>query len=203
MDTGPLVLTPTDPASSRLAQADPELGALIDRVERVELAAPGDPFEELVSSIVAQQLSDKVVRTIWARVVQVAAPTPEGFAGADFDALRAAGLSRSKVDYVQGVARAVLAGEINLNRLADLDDEQVIGELIRLRGVGRWTAEMFLIFALRRPDVLAVDDYGIRAAAGRLLGLDRVATRDEVLARGELWRPHRSVASLWLWASSS
>jgi len=201
MDTLPLVLTPDDPASSLLAKADPALGALMDRMTRIEIPAPGTPFEELVGSIVAQQLSDKVARIIWGRVIQVAEPTPQAFAAADFDALRGAGLSRSKAEYVQGIARTVLAGDIDLDALHTHDDERVIAELIGLRGVGRWTAEMFLIFALRRPDVLALDDLGIRASAGRLLGLGRVATRDEVSERGELWRPHRSVASLWLWAA--
>lgn len=175
----------------------------MDMVGIVELSPPASPFEELVGSIVAQQLSDKVARIIWSRVIQVARPTAEEFARADFDALRAAGLSRSKAEYVQGIARAVISGDVDLDALAAFDDEHVIAELTRLRGVGRWTAEMFLLFALRRPDVLAVDDLGIRASAGRMLRLDRAATREEVSERGELWRPQRSVASLWLWAAPS
>jgi len=195
-----LTLTADGGDSVALAAADPQLGKLIDRVGRVELAPPGDPFEELVGSIVAQQLSDKAARTIWGRVVAVAEPTPVGFASASFDDLRSAGLSRSKAEYVQGVARAVLAGEIDLACLGDVPDEEAIERLVALRGVGRWTAEMFLIFALRRPDVLALDDLGIRTSAGRMSGLDRAFSRDELAERGELWRPHRTTASLWLWA---
>jgi len=197
----PLILTPEDDVSRALAAADAELAALISRVGRVEIPAPGDPFEELVGSIVSQQLSVKAAATIWNRVIAVAEPHPLGFASADPDALRAAGLSRSKIEYVQGIARAVLAGEIDLDNLDALDDEQVIAELTRLRGVGRWTAEMFLIFALRRTDVLALDDYGVRNSAGRMMGLERPADRDELAQRGELWRPWRSAASLWLWES--
>jgi len=196
----PHTLTPDEPASAELSAVDPALGALIARVGRVEIPVPEAPFTELVGSIVAQQLSSKAAATIWGRVREVAEPTPDGLASADFDTLRSAGLSRAKADYVQGIARAVLADDIDLGALAHADDEQVIEELTRLRGVGRWTAEMHLIFALQRPDVLALDDLGVRTSAGRMLGLERAATRDELAARGELWRPHRSTASLWLWA---
>jgi len=198
-----LILTADSDSSIALASADPDLGVLIARVGTVKLPAPGDPFEELVGSIVAQQLSDKAARTIWSRVIAVAEPTAAGFASADFDDLRGAGLSRSKAEYVQGIARAVLAGEIDLTDLSDVADEEAIERLISLRGVGRWTAEMFLIFALRRPDVLAVDDLGIRDSAGRMAGLERAFTREELAARGEGWRPHRTAASLWLWADRS
>jgi len=193
-------LTADSQTSQELIAADPEFGALIARVGRVEVSPPGEPFEELVGSIVAQQLSDKAARTIWNRVIEVAAPTPAGFASASFEDLRAAGLSRSKAEYVQGIARAVLGGEIDLAALALVDDEEAIERLIALRGVGRWTAEMFLIFALRRQDVLALDDLGIRASAGRMAGLERALTRAELTERGERWRPHRTAASLWLWA---
>ncbi len=198
--SGPLVLTTGDVASTTLAAKDPELGAVIARVGRVEIPPAGEPFEELVGSIVAQQLSDKAARTIWSRVIAVAPPTPEAFSAADPAQLREAGLSHAKIDYVQGIARSVLAGDIDLDAMAARDDETAIAELIALRGVGRWTAEMFLLFALRRPDVLALDDLGIRASTGRMLGLGRAATREELARRGELWRPHRSAASLWLWA---
>lgn len=198
-----LVLTADSDGSRALADADAELGALIARVQRVEVAPPSDPFEELIGSIVAQQLSDKVARTIWGRLIAVAEPTPAAVAAASFDDLRAVGLSRSKVDYIQGIAEAVLAGDIDLAALGELSDEEAIARLIELRGVGRWTAEMFLIFALRRPDVLAVDDHGIRDSAGRMAGLERAFSREELSRRGERWRPHRTSASLWLWADRS
>lgn len=201
MERGPLILSPDDPVSVQLAAVDPQLGDVIARVGRVEIPAPDDPFTELVGSIVGQQLSMKAANTIWKRVIAAASPTPEGFASADPDVLRAAGLSRSKTGYVQGIARAVLSGDFDLEGLDALDDEQVIEELGRLRGVGRWTAEMFLLFALRRPDVLALDDLGVRGSAGKMAGLGRPMTREELAVRGDLWRPHRSTASLWLWES--
>ena len=199
MTHGTLLLTASDMVSRQLAETDPQLGLLIQRVERVEIGPPEDPFVTLVSSVVAQQLSGKVAATIWNRLLEVAEPTPEAFVAADPDALRSAGLSRRKVDYVQGIARAFVLGEIDSEGLELLSDDEVIAELTRLRGVGRWTAEMYLIFGLRRPDVLALDDYGVRLSAGRMLGLDSALSRADLEKRGERWRPHRTAASLWLW----
>lgn len=201
MERGALILSPDDPVSMELASTDPQLGGLIRRVGRVEIAAPDDPFTELVGSIVAQQLSLKAAGTIWKRVIAAVPPTPEGFSAADPDELRAAGLSRAKTAYVQGIAHTVVTGDLDLSALDTLDDEQVIEQLVRLKGVGRWTAEMFLLFALRRPDVLALDDLGVRGSAGKMADLGRPMTRDELAQRGDLWRPHRSTASLWLWES--
>lgn len=201
MTHGTLILTPTDAISRQLAAADPVLGLHIERVGQVKVAPPEDPFVTLARSIVAQQLSDKIATTIWHRVLEVAQPTPEALASVDPDALRAAGLSGSKVDYIQGIARAFVDGEIDADALELASDDEVIAELTKLRGVGRWTAEMYLIFALRRPDVLALDDYGVRLSAGRMLGLDGALPRAELAERAERWRPHRTAASLWLWAA--
>lgn len=195
-----LSYTSDDAPSRALAQADPELGALIDRVRAVE--APlwsGDGFAVIGRSIVSQQLSEKAAATIWRRVAEHVGTTPEAIAAAPVEGLRTAGLSGRKVEYLQGIARCSLAGAIDWNALDALDDEAVIEELVGLRGVGRWTAEMYLIFALGRPDVLAVDDQGLRNTAGRAFGLGRPATRAELQERGERWKPWRSVASLWLW----
>jgi len=195
-----LTLTAEDKVSRQLAESDPLLGQLIARLGRVEIGASRPPFETLANAIVSQQLSDKIATTIWGRVTEVAEATPEALATADPDALRGAGLSRSKVDYIQGVARAFLNEEIDADSLEMMTDEEVVAELTRLRGVGRWTAEMFLIFGLRRPDVLALDDYGVRLSAGRMLGLGEAVSREALAERGTLWQPHRSAASLWLWA---
>jgi DNA-3-methyladenine glycosylase II len=194
-------ISSSDAASRALAAADPQLGALIDRIGSLERGPLSSGFPVMARSIVGQQLSEKVAPKIWARVVESAGETPEAIAAADFDTLRAAGLSGRKIEYLQGIAAATLSGDLDWDALADLDDEAVIARLTALRGVGRWTAEMYLIFALGRPDVLALDDYGVRASAGRLAGLERPMTREELAQRGELWRPYRSVASLWLWAS--
>jgi DNA-3-methyladenine glycosylase II len=194
-----ITYTADDEPSRALAAADPELGALIDRVARVDGSFVGGGFAVIARSIVSQQLSEKAAATIWRRVAESVGTTAESLAGADVDSLRAAGLSGRKVEYLQGIARSTLTGEISWEGLEILDDEAVIEDLVRLRGVGRWTAEMYLIFALGRLDVLALDDQGLRNSAGRVMGLGRSATRDELEERGRLWTPWRSIASLWLW----
>lgn len=192
--------TSDDSPSRALALADPELGVLIDRVGEVKIHVTGGGFAVMAESIVSQQLSAKAAATIWRKLVDAVGSSAEAIAAADHETLRAAGLSNRKAEYVQGIARATLSGDIDWGSLEPLDDEAVIATLIPLRGVGRWTAEMYLIFALGRPDVLAIDDFGVRNNAGRMAGLGGLMQRDELLARGELWRPWRSVASLWLWA---
>lgn len=189
-----------DAPSRALAAADPALGALIDRVGSIRRGPYETGFPVIARSIVAQQLSEKVAPIIWGRVVERVGTSPEQLAEASAEDLRDCGLSWRKVEYLQGIAGATLSGEIDWDGLASLPDEEAIAELSRLRGVGRWTAEMYLIFALGRPDVLALDDLGVRTRAGNMLGLGRAAAREELAERGELWRPYRSTASLWLWA---
>ncbi len=192
--------TYNDPVSQALAEADPQLGQLIDRIGEVEAPVKGSGFEVMAESIVWQQLSAKAGATIWRRLCERFGSSPESFASASHASLRAAGLSARKADHIADIARATLSGEIDWEGLEALGDEDVVRALVKLRGVGRWTAEMYLIFALGRPDVLASDDFGIRSSAGRLAGLTRPMTREELAARAELWRPHRTAASLWLWA---
>ena len=189
-----------DDVSRALAGADPELGALIDRVGDVEVEVSGGGFEVMAESIVWQQLSAKAGATIWKRLRDSVGSSPEALAGTPHETLRAAGLSNRKAEYVGDIARATLTGDVDWDALDELDDEAIIAALLPLRGIGRWTAEMYLIFALGRADVLALDDFGIRSSAGRMAGLARPMDRAELMARGELWRPHRTAASLWLWA---
>ncbi len=192
--------TSDDATSRALSSADPELGALIDRVGEVEVTVTGGGFEVMAESIVSQQLSAKAAATIWRKLGEQVGCSAEALAEAPHEALRSAGLSNRKAEYVQGIARATLSGEIEWDAFEALDDEAVIAALVPLRGVGRWTAEMYLIFALGRPDVLALDDFGVRSSAGRMSGLGVPMERAELAARGELWRPWRTAASLWLWA---
>lgn len=190
-----------DAISKALANADPALGAVISRVGVVSLSPPSDPFVALVRSIVGQQLSERAARAIFGRLSSALDVTPEALASADDHELREAGLSRQKASYVRDIARRFLSGEFDSKRLEALGDEQAICELMRLRGVGPWSAEMFLLFALARPDILAVDDLGVRAEAGRMMGLGRSASRSELLKRAEAWKPYRSAASFYLMAS--
>jgi DNA-3-methyladenine glycosylase II len=190
-----------DDVSVALADADPALGAVINRVGRVSLSPPSDAFVALIRSIVGQQLSQSAARAIFGKLSATLDVTPDVLASADAATLRAAGLSRQKASYVQEIARRFLSGDFDPHRLEGLTDEDAMSQLMRLRGVGPWSAEMFLMFALRRPDVLAADDLGVRAEAGDMMGLGRAASREELVERAEAWKPHRSAASFYLMAS--
>jgi DNA-3-methyladenine glycosylase II len=165
----------------------------------------GDLFRSLTTAIVSQQLSAKAADTIIGRLEATLAPaggvTPEGVLATSHEALRAAGLSNAKARYLRSLAETVLAGEIELQCLHELEDEAVVEQLTRVKGIGRWTAEMFLIFSLGRPDVLSTGDFGIRSAVRRLYGLPALPTPDELRTIAAPWRPYTSTALLLLWRS--
>lgn len=200
-------------ASRQLAAADPTMAALIERIGEIDLALrlerraeerPADAYGALLRAIVGQQLSTKAARTIYLRVLELfdgTTPSPEQLLEAGEEDLRGAGLSGRKVEYVRDLAHHVLDGELELDRLEQLGDEQVVEEIVAVRGLGQWTAEMFLLFHLRRPDVLSGGDLGIRKAIQVEYGLGEMPTPQRVLEIGEPWRPHRSLASLYLWES--
>jgi DNA-3-methyladenine glycosylase II len=200
-------------AAKQLAAADPTMAALIERLGEIDLETrlrrrseerPADAYGALLRAIVGQQLSTKAARTIYGRVLDLfegGTPSPEQLLEADEADLRGAGLSGRKVEYVRDLASHVLAGELELDRLDELSDEEAIEEIVAVRGLGAWTAEMFLLFHLERPDVLSGGDLGIRKAVQVEYGLDEMPTPARVLEIGEPWRPHRSLASLYLWES--
>ena len=200
-------------ARKQLAAADPTMAALIERIGKIDIATrlrrrseerPADAYGALLRAIVGQQLSTKAARTIYGRVCELfdgTTPSPEQLLAASEKDLRAAGLSGRKVEYIRDLATHVLDGELELDRLEQLPDEEVIEEIVAVRGLGQWTAEMFLIFHLERPDVLSGGDLGIRKAVQIEYGLDEMPTPLRVLEIGEAWRPHRSLASLYLWES--
>lgn len=200
-------------ARRKLTAADPTMGALIDRIGPIDIATrlrrraeerPADAYGALLRAIVGQQLSTKAARTIYGRVCELfggATPSPEQLLEASEADLRACGLSGRKVEYVRDLASHVLSGELELDRLDELPDEDVIEEIVAVRGLGQWTAEMFLLFHLERPDVLSGGDLGIRKAVQVEYGLDEMPAPQRVLEIGEVWRPHRSLASLYLWES--
>jgi DNA-3-methyladenine glycosylase II len=200
-------------ALKALAAADPTMAALIERLGKIDIATrlrrrqeerPADAYGALLRAIVGQQLSTKAARTIYLRVLDLfggTTPSPEKLLEAREEDLRGCGLSGRKTEYVRDLARHVLGGELELDRLEDLDDEEVIEEIVAVRGLGRWTAEMFLLFHLQRPDVLSGGDLGIRKAIQVEYGLEEMPTPTRVLEIGEPWRPHRSLASLYLWES--
>jgi DNA-3-methyladenine glycosylase II len=200
-------------ARKALAASDPTMAALIERIGKIDLATrlarrkeerPPDAYGALLRAIVGQQLSTKAARTIYLRVVDLfggATPTPEQLLEAPEEDLRACGLSGRKTEYVRDLATHVLSGELELDRLEELGDEEAIEEIIAVRGLGRWTAEMFLLFHLQRPDVLSGGDLGIRKAIQVEYGLGELPTPTRAIEIGEPWRPHRSLASLYLWES--
>ena len=199
MDTR-IELTPTSPEVMHLSAADPVLGELIARVGDISQRMERDGFNSLASAIVSQQLSDAAATTIWKRVeAALGGVRPETVMGAEDDTLRSAGLSRSKVSFLRDLAERTLDGRLDIARLDSLPDDDIVAELISVKGIGRWTAEMFLIFSLGRPDVLALDDGAIRATIGWLYDLGGAAERDSAARIGEAWRPYRTAASLYLW----
>jgi DNA-3-methyladenine glycosylase II len=166
---------------------------------------PTDHYGALVRSIVGQQLSTKAARAIYGRLSDRfggRAPTPTEVLAEDPEELRAAaGLSRAKVGFLRSLAEHVLDGSLELERLDELPDDDVIAELVAVKGLGAWTAHMFLMFHLGRPDVLAVGDLGIRRAVMLRYGLAELPGPAELEALGERWRPHRTLACLYLWRS--
>jgi DNA-3-methyladenine glycosylase II len=182
-----------------LARQDPVLGGLIARLGPLELPQLREPFVALARSIVGQQLSVQAAGTIWLRLNLGGPMTPQRLLATGDEEFRAAGLSRRKIEYLRDLSQRALDGRLDLARLPDLPDDEVVAELVQVHGIGRWSAEMFLIFALGRPDVLALDDVGLLRAAGWLQGLGRSATAEELADAGEKWRPYRSLASMYLW----
>jgi DNA-3-methyladenine glycosylase II len=200
-------------SAKRLGSSDPVMAALIERIGEIDLETrlrrrseerPGDAYGALLRAIVGQQLSTKAARTIYMRVLDLfggRTPAPEELLEASEESLRGAGLSGRKVEYIRDLASHVLSGELELDRLDELSDEEAIEELVAVRGLGRWTAEMFLLFHLERPDVLSGGDLGIRKAVQIEYSLEEMPAPERVLEIGEPWRPHRSLASLYLWES--
>ena len=191
-------------AQRYLSRRDPLLGQLIKRVGPCTLQPSGEAFPLLVRAIVSQMISTKVARTISARLE--AALHPDGFApaavvSASEETLRGAGLSGAKVLALKDLAQKAIDGNLPLERLAGMSDEEVIAALVLVRGIGRWTAEMFLIFSLGRLDVLPVDDLGLRAGVRDVYLLPELPSRAELRERGEVWRPYRSVATWYFWRS--
>jgi DNA-3-methyladenine glycosylase II len=202
---------PEDPAAlAVLRKGDPVMASLIERYGNPDgvLARrgrrPGDAYGALVRSIVGQQLSAKAARSIYERLAGRfgdRAPTPRELLDLDPEDLRSVGLSRAKVNFLRDLARHVEDGEIDLEHLSDLPDDEILAQLTAVKGLGPWTVDMFLIFHLGRPDVLPVGDQGIRRAVQIEYGLDELPDAATLTGIAEPWRPWRSLACLYLWRS--
>jgi DNA-3-methyladenine glycosylase II len=196
-------------AIAALREADPVMARLIDEhvtVVRRDLKRerPGDAYGALLRSIVGQQLSTKAASTIYGRMIDIFgghAPTPKQLLAADPEEIRAAGLSRPKIAYLRDLAQHVEDGTLELDRLDQLPDDEVSAQLTAIKGLGQWTADMFLMFHLRRPDVLPVGDQGIRRAVKVQYRMRKLPDPKRLEKVARPWRPHRTLACLFLWSS--
>lgn len=191
-------------ARRHLSRRDPAMKQLIARIGACTLCPDPNGFGLLVRSIISQQISTKAAASIRSKLEQVLAPNgivPERILQASVDELRSAGLSASKVRAVRDLSEKVVSGALPLDDLPQRSDEEVISQLIPVFGIGRWTAEMFLIFSLGRLDVLPVDDLGLRVGVQKLYGHAEQPAKKDIVQLAEPWRPYRSIATWYFWRS--
>jgi len=192
-------------ATIYLSDIDPIMANAIERTGPCTLTPNPNLFETLVDAIISQQISVKAADAIMARLrAAIHAGSdglirPETLSLLDQDAMRAVGLSPQKMRYIRDLTDRVTSGQLDLEQLSELDDETVITELVKVKGIGRWTAEMMLIFSLGRPDVLPVDDLGFLEGVREAYALEARPTPKEMRVRGEVWRPYRTFATWYMW----
>lgn len=184
-----------------LMAADDDMQSLIQAVGEVTVDIEANAFMSLARAIVDQQISISAARAIWGRleVLCGGVVTPEVVLSFEIEELREVGLSRGKSSYIQDLSRHVVQGLLDFEAFEQLDDETVIESLVHVKGIGRWTAQMYLIFALKRLDVFALDDGGLRRSVCALKGLPFDAPKELIEALSDEWAPYRTVASLYLW----
>ena len=191
-----------DRAKRSLARRDPVMGGIMRRYPGIHLVSRGDPFLTLARSIVGQQISVKAAQSVWNKlVVCVSEVSPELILSRKRKELRSCGLSERKVEYIADLAQHFADGKIHVQRWPGMHDEEIIAELTEVRGIGRWTAEMFLMFSLLRPDVLPLGDLGLQKGIRLAYHRGRKVSLKTMRSRGETWRPWRSVATWYLWRS--
>jgi DNA-3-methyladenine glycosylase II len=191
-------------AINHLKKADPVMAAIIDRAGPYKMQYREPVFQTLVRSIVYQQLSGKAALTIFNRLAAAAKAnpmTPEAILKLRPQKMRTLGLSKQKIVYIRELARLTRDGDIRFERLPEMEDAAIIETLTRVKGVGVWTVQMFLMFALQRPNVLPVGDLGVRAAMKKAYGLTELPKPEEMERIAAAWHPYRSIASWYLWRS--
>jgi DNA-3-methyladenine glycosylase II len=189
-------------AKRALARKDPVMAAIMRSRPKVFLMRRGEPFLTLARAICGQQISVKAAQSVWDKIVLcVGEVTPEKILSKPRPQLRACGLSDRKTEYIADLAQHFADGRIHVHRWPDMSDEEIIAELVEVRGIGRWTAEMFLIFNLLRPDVFPLDDLGLQKGIRLAYFKGRKASLNRMKKLGETWRPWRSVATWYLWRS--
>ena len=187
----------------RLLKRDPILGKIIDSVGDYSLKKRNHHFAVLVESIVSQQLATRAAEVIFSRfnALYPKFPTASDILATRKSKLRAVGLSSMKIEYIKDLAKKIDQGKIKMNTLSKMSDEEVVSQLTQVKGIGRWTAEMFLMFSLGRQDVLPVGDLGLRKGVQMAFSLSELPKPSEVEKLGDRWRPYRSVATWYLWKS--
>ena len=191
-------------AQNHLRKQDPVMKQIIKQVGPFTLKLKRDRFKTLVGSIISQQISTSAAKTIQQRLIDAVSPeaiTAESLSRFDVDSFREIGVSRQKATYIIDIVEKTNAGELRLNQLGRMDDESAIEHLCQVKGVGRWTAQMLLIFSIGRLDIMAVDDLGLKNAAKLAYELDDHPTPDQFHELSEPWQPYRSIASWYLWQS--
>jgi DNA-3-methyladenine glycosylase II len=191
-------------AEAHLSRVDPVMREIISRVGGCTLSRRKGHFAALCHAIINQQISMMAARTIWGRFRDLfpgRRPNPASALKLPDEALRGAGLSRQKVVYIRSLAEHFNNGAVPVRKLAKMSDEEVVQALILVKGIGRWTAEMFLIFVLNRTDLLPVDDLGLCNQARRAYGLKKYPDAKTMMKLAERWRPYRSIATWYLWRS--
>jgi DNA-3-methyladenine glycosylase II len=195
-----------DTACKHLKRNDRVMKRLIPRFGEARLQSRGDAFTTLSRSVVGQQISVKAAQSVWTRFAALASPQggplmPQAVTDLDVPALRGAGLSARKAEYLLDLASHFTGGQVRVSQWDAMADEAIIEELVAIRGIGRWTAEMFLIFHLMRPDVLPLDDLGLIKGISLNYFSGEAVSRAEVREVAEAWAPYRSVATWYLWRS--
>ncbi|MEM3065696.1 MAG: DNA-3-methyladenine glycosylase [Candidatus Nitrosotenuis sp.] len=189
----------------RFLRKDPKLARIIDLVGTYRLRTVRDPYESLVEAIITQQLSGKAADSISKRFrgIYGGFPKPSQVIKTPHSKLRKAGLSGMKAAYIKDLSKKIESNELRLGSLKKMSDEEVIEHLTQVKGIGRWTAEMFLIFCLGRLDVLPVGDLGLRKGVQRLYSLSELPQKDQIERLAERWRPYRTVATWYIWKGLS
>lgn len=195
-----------DKALAYLSGNDPVIARLIEAYPKPRFIKHANYYQELVDSIIGQQLSVSAARAIETRFKALfndRFPTPDQILTVDVETLRGVGFSRPKAKYVQDLAQKIIDGEVRFDTIDELTNEEIIAELTKVKGVGEWTVHMFLMFCMARLDVLPIGDLGIRNGVTKLYGLDEQATPEDVreIAAKNNWRPYESVASWYIWQS--
>ena len=190
-----------------LSKQDLLIGNLIKSIGNYSIQIHDNLFESLLKSIIYQQLAGNAANAIYSRFLSLyddTLPTPEQIISTSDTVLRfTVGLSFKKIEYIKNLSTKIISGELNIQVLSDMQDEEVINELVKVKGIGRWTAEMFLIFSLQRKDVFPLDDLGVKKAIKKLYNLSNWPTREYMIEVSSRWKPYRSIATWYLWKSLS